>query len=130
MTPAAPPRFAHTQSRAISAIQGTGSQEFPTKAAIQRYRSQSNPSKEGASGPGGGRGIRTPGAVNPAVFKTAAIDHSAIPPRNATSIKPDSLLEASRKRPEQARQGGIVRNPALFYGTLWVGKSQPLAPIM
>src|SRR5690242_17522254 len=28
----------------------------------------------------GGRGIRTPGAVNPAVFKTAAIDHSAIPP--------------------------------------------------
>jgi hypothetical protein len=28
----------------------------------------------------GGRGIRTPGAVNPAVFKTAAIVHSAIPP--------------------------------------------------
>jgi hypothetical protein len=28
----------------------------------------------------GGKGIRTPGAVNPAVFKTAAIDHSAIPP--------------------------------------------------
>jgi hypothetical protein len=30
---------------------------------------------------GGRRGIRTPGAVNPAVFKTAAIDHSAILPR-------------------------------------------------
>src|SRR6266487_2341058 len=29
----------------------------------------------------GGRGIRTPGAVNPAVFKTAAIVHSAIPPK-------------------------------------------------
>jgi hypothetical protein len=30
--------------------------------------------------PGGGRGIRTPGAQHPAVFKTAAINRSAIPP--------------------------------------------------
>jgi hypothetical protein len=31
---------------------------------------------------GGGRGIRTPGTVSGAVvFKTTAIDHSAIPPR-------------------------------------------------
>jgi hypothetical protein len=37
-------------------------------------------SRKGAIASGGGRGIRTPGAVNPAVFKTAAIDHSAIPP--------------------------------------------------
>src|SRR5581483_11908068 len=29
---------------------------------------------------GGGRGIRTPGAHHPAVFKTAAFDRSAIPP--------------------------------------------------
>src|ERR1700687_5218268 len=37
----------------------------------------------------GGRGIRTPGAVNPAVFKTAAIVHSAIPPTTVyhTSIR-------------------------------------------
>ena len=33
---------------------------------------------------GGGRGIRTPGTLSgTAVFKTAAIDHSAIPPRRA-----------------------------------------------
>ena len=31
---------------------------------------------------GGGRGIRTPGTVSrTVVFKTTAIDHSAIPPR-------------------------------------------------
>ncbi len=30
----------------------------------------------------GERGIRTPGAINPAVFKTAAIDHSAISPQS------------------------------------------------
>jgi hypothetical protein len=39
-------------------------------------------------------------------------------------------MESSRKRPEQAQQGGTVRNPALFYGTLWVGKSQPPEPFM
>src|SRR6266705_604238 len=33
----------------------------------------------------GGRGIRTPGAVNPAVFKTAAIVHSAIPPMDSVT---------------------------------------------
>ncbi len=32
---------------------------------------------------GGGRGIRTPGAHHPAVFKTAAINRSAIPPRSS-----------------------------------------------
>jgi hypothetical protein len=37
---------------------------------------------------GGGRGIRTPGTLpGTAVFKTAAIDHSAIPPR-AMSVDP------------------------------------------
>src|SRR5712692_2549828 len=42
----------------------------------------------------GGKGIRTPGAVNPAVFKTAAIDHSAIPP--CISLPQDlSKMEAS-----------------------------------
>ncbi len=29
---------------------------------------------------GGGRGIRTPGPVGSTVFKTAALNHSAIPP--------------------------------------------------
>ena len=38
---------------------------------------------------GGGRGIRTPGTLpGSVVFKTTAIDHSAIPPRrNATGIR-------------------------------------------
>ena len=40
----------------------------------------SNIREKSAVACGGGRGIRTPGAINPAVFKTAAIDHSAIPP--------------------------------------------------
>src|SRR5205823_2379440 len=45
----------------------------------------------------GGRGIRTPGAVNPAVFKTAAIVHSAIPP--LLSIPhPLSTLEEGMKK--------------------------------
>ncbi len=35
----------------------------------------------------GGRGIRTPGAVNPAVFKTAAIVHSAIPPDDSVTYR-------------------------------------------
>jgi hypothetical protein len=39
-------------------------------------------------GSGGGRGIRTPERVTPlTVFKTAAFNHSAIPP---SSILPDS----------------------------------------
>jgi hypothetical protein len=33
---------------------------------------------------GGGRGIRTPEAHHLAVFKTAAINHSAIPPEAAS----------------------------------------------
>ena len=38
----------------------------------------------GFRGVGGGRGIRTPDTVSrTAVFKTAAINHSAIPPRGA-----------------------------------------------
>src|SRR3989442_196238 len=55
----------------------------------------------------GGRGIRTPGAVNPAVFKTAAIVHSAIPPRTrliGSSTRFPTLLlptEKSLKHPQQ-----------------------------
>ena len=50
---------------------------------------------------GGGRGIRTPGTVSrTAVFKTAAIDHSAIPPRADFSDRqefiPFSLLRRTQ----------------------------------
>jgi hypothetical protein len=42
---------------------------------------------------GGGRGIRTPGTVSgPTVFKTAAIDHSAIPP----ALEQEPILTAQK----------------------------------
>src|SRR5207302_8950362 len=54
----------------------TPTQETPTKCRTTNIRRLKRPHCLLS----GGRGIRTPGAVNPAVFKTAAIDHSAIPP--------------------------------------------------
>src|SRR5947209_20190507 len=45
----------------------------------------------------GGRGIRTPGAVNPAVFKTAAIVHSAIPPLQSIPHPLSTLKEGMKK---------------------------------
>ncbi len=35
---------------------------------------------------GGGGGIRTPGAIHSAVFKTAALNHSATPPVGGRSL--------------------------------------------
>src|SRR5260221_11564642 len=72
----------------------------------------------------GGRGIRTPGAVNPAVFKTAAIDHSAIPPRMgfpgsssriSSSVPP---LEISFKQPQSGAEQSHYREAYhAFYAT-------------
>jgi hypothetical protein len=51
---------------------------------------------------GGGRGIRTPDTLSgTAVFKTAAINHSAIPPRDARDRRtaarlPDSIIAPAR----------------------------------
>ena len=45
---------------------------------------------------GGGRGIRTPGTLpGTAVFKTAAIAHSAIPPRRALPSVPGTLAPSA-----------------------------------
>ena len=45
---------------------------------------------------GGGRGIRTPGTVSgPTVFKTAAIDRSAIPPHQR--LEPHSSSHQERR---------------------------------
>src|SRR5262249_11280906 len=62
----------------------------PTLLEQSRYRlsAQIAPFKQSASRIGGGRGIRTPGTLpGTVVFKTTAIDHSAIPPRRKSRRK-------------------------------------------
>ena len=51
---------------------------------------------------GGGRGIRTPGRVSPSmVFKTTALNRSAIPPRvGNSSTRPAPRGQAGKNRPE------------------------------
>ena len=63
---------------------------------------------------GGGRGIRTPGTVaRTVVFKTTAIDHSAIPPHRKT--RPEFAVSRPQGRktlaimPERSREVGPVR---------------------
>ena len=80
----------------LRSFDGLGGARWPEEGSI-RHPSES----EG----GGGRGIRTPGTVSGSVvFKTTAIDHSAIPPhahfiRESDGPQPSALpaLEISRK---------------------------------
>src|SRR4051812_20602343 len=67
------------------------------------------PARPGATTSGGGRGIRTLGGVSPtAVFKTAAIGHSAIPPAFETGLARAGFtvpaLRGRRKRWQTRRQ--------------------------
>src|SRR3954469_14274590 len=64
----------------------------------------------------GGRGIRTPGTVSrPTVFKTAALNHSAIPPLDriaetfTRTLRPKTLRHASRGGSTTER----FRNPTM-----------------
>ena len=45
----------------------------------------------------GGRGIRTPGACDPTVFKTVAIVRSAIPPESAVTSRPSTICPQRRE---------------------------------
>ena len=50
--------------------------------------------------PGGGRGIRTPGTLpGTVVFKTTAIDHSAIPPRRKTRLNSPVCSKLTARNP-------------------------------
>src|SRR2546425_10492652 len=70
-------------------VQGRGirAKSRRAKRAARCLKPSPSPTERArASEVGGGRGIRTPGTLpGTAVFKTAAIDHSAIPPRPARS---------------------------------------------
>src|SRR5205807_8299735 len=60
----------------------------------------------------GRRGIRTPGAVNPAVFKTAAIDHSAILPCTSLPQVPWKMEETRKNCSSRA----FIHNRVYLYG--------------
>jgi len=60
---------------------------------------------------GGGRGIRTPGAHHPAVFKTAAINRSAIPPR--PSLEPTIAASGSARLRCASRDAAPLYCPIL-----------------
>jgi hypothetical protein len=66
----------------------------------------------------GGKGIRTPGAVNPAVFKTAAIDHSAIPPQVIYHIQ-QGLKRGESLDYEIATAFALTRFVTLGLNWLW-----------
>jgi hypothetical protein len=86
---------------------------------------------------GGGRGIRTPGTVSgPTVFKTAAIDHSAIPPRRGWRSHSSSGPAVSDYRhlqraadatraPRRPRFSGIARH---LHTNHAIASVLPLAP--
>jgi hypothetical protein len=62
----------------------------------------------------GGRGIRTPGTVSrPTVFKTAALNHSAIPPldRIADNLYENTPSNNTSSRVSRRNHNGKVRNP-------------------
>ena len=64
--------------------------------------------------PHGGRGIRTPGTVSrPTVFKTAALNHSAIPPpdRIADNVYENTPSNNTSSRVSRRNDNGKVRNP-------------------
>ena len=68
--------------RTLSTLQFTRGKD--DQYFLNSYREHSPSNKKGNDALlAEGKGFRTPGAVNPAVFKTAAIDHSAIPPCNS-----------------------------------------------
>src|SRR5439155_23103848 len=80
-------------------------------------------------GSGGGRGIRTPEAHHLAVFKTAAINHSAIPPeatakynnvRFRWSMDAAGLTRSCRPLKRRGREGlGRGRLAQIRVNTVW-----------
>src|ERR1051326_1673817 len=58
--------------------------------------------------PGGGRGIRTPGTLpGTVVFKTTAIDHSAIPPRR--NSQGSGVFDEPGARPFSVTASGTIK---------------------
>src|SRR5438270_9833604 len=83
----------------------------PPSRARLTTRYGGHPSPEQRAKDGGGRGIRTPGTVSGAVvFKTTAIDHSAIPPALA-SVHHTACFGAAG--PASQAYIGAQRNPVV-----------------
>jgi hypothetical protein len=71
------------------------------------------PKQTVATGAGGGRGIRTPGPLaGPAVFKTAPINRSGIPPRRIRISRPDPAALGSRAGRPGDQAIGHLAEPA------------------
>ena len=98
-----------TLGRALKALQ----------ALSRRPRSTNSGTSPGS---GGGRGIRTPGEVAPtAVLKTAALDHSAIPPRRRGFPSPSARIVPCAPSKSQNSQRRNRAQPVFVKVAMGVG---------